>query len=114
MRLRRTVGFLAVVGLASATCLAQGLGDAAAREKQKRAKGGKASTPVITDEGLQKYAGERPKVEASSSSGSPAAPAREATSEEPPTSTTSSNEDPDAFKKQRAAGYKERLEAARA
>lgn len=113
MRLRRTIGFLAVVGLASGPCLAQGLGDAAAREKQKRAKGGKASTPVVTDEGLQKYAGERPMIEASSSSGSQAAPAEEATSEEPPTSTSSSNEDPDALKKQRAAEYKERLAVAR-
>jgi hypothetical protein len=38
MMLRRTVGVLALVGSASATCLAQGLGDAAAPQAEAKLK----------------------------------------------------------------------------
>jgi hypothetical protein len=92
---------------------AQGLGDAAAREKQKRARtGDKAPGQVVTDKDLQKYAGDRPAPTA------PSADTREDDARDKPAAggapavAATGVAGSDADKRRLAAEYKEKLAAA--
>jgi len=53
-----------LVTTVAASAGAQGLGDAAAREKQRRAKAGSKDAAVVTEKDLAKYAGEREEASA--------------------------------------------------
>jgi hypothetical protein len=117
MGLQTTVLALLLAGLPLSTA-AQGLGDAAAQEKQRRAKAGaKTAGKVVTEKDLDKYAGEKPQE--SEQTGSPtAAPESPQDAAElpavvtpPRTPDSESGREPDAdsHKKARAAEYKKRL-----
>jgi hypothetical protein len=118
-----------LVALMAANAGAQGLGDAAAREKQRRAKAGSKDAAVVTEKDLAKYGEER--AEASKATGEATAavetpkavsPARE---ESPSSGSPSSDEilpdrqessdaDADAGKRALAEEYKRGLAAAEA
>jgi hypothetical protein len=118
-----------LVATVAASAGAQGLGDAAAREKQRRAKAGSKDAAVVTEKDLAKYGEER--AEASKATGEATAavetskavgPARaESPSSGSPSSDeifpdrpASSDADADAEKRAAAEEYKQALAAAEA
>ena len=123
----RAVMLTLLVAVVAASAGAQGLGDAAAREKQRRAKAGTEDATVVTEKDLAKYADER--AEASEATGEVTAAvevprAASPRSEESPASDSSSSDstfpdrpassDPDAGKRVLADEYKRGLAAAEA
>jgi hypothetical protein len=126
MRTRTAVLTLLVAAVA-ATVGAQGLGDAAAREKQKRAKAGTRDAAVVTEQDLAKYADERD--EASKATGEAAAavetpkavsPARDGSSSSGSPSSEEifpdrpDSSESDAARRAQAQEYKQALDAAEA
>lgn len=116
-----------LVAVMAANAGAQGLGDAAAREKQRRAKAGSKDAAVVTDKDLAKYAGEREEASAAAGEATaavatpkPVSPARE---ESPSSRSPSSDEifpdrpdsdESEAAKRVLADEYKRALAAAEA
>jgi len=102
---RATIAALAVAVL-PASAASQGIGDAAAREKQRRSKPAAESAPVVTDDDLARYAGERPEP-AEPTAGSTDPADQPGAAAVPPAQPGPSSSD--ARKRARAEGYKERL-----
>jgi hypothetical protein len=122
MRLQKAVFTLLLAAVPLATA-AQGLGDAAAHEKQRRAKAGaKASGKVVTENDLDKYAAEKPKGSEPTGAAPATAAAPQDTAELPAVampprkadSESGGEPDSDSSKRARAEEYKGMLAAAEA